>query len=162
VNRFNLPTSPHTAAFREIVAILKSDARLAQATKTWFLWDGEQTDRLPFGLSLCPTIAIVPGRMTDQFYGPSGFLGQLTLDITVTVGGTRCDDLFDLYHAIQRAIYPADDAARVAIRSALLALGADTGEIEFTQPRLGVAVDDSGPYLVGTGQARLDLRTIDP
>lgn len=162
MNRLNLPTSPHTAMFRKCAQILRTNGPLGQCVKTWFVWDGTAADRLPFGLSLCPSIAIVPGRTGDQFYGPSGFLGQLTLDLTLTVGGTCCDDLFDLYHACQRAFYPTDDAARVAIRLALLDLGADTGEIEFTQPRLGVTVDDSGPFLVGSGQARLDLRTIDP
>jgi hypothetical protein len=164
-----LRPSPHRLAFRRCVRVMQSDSRLRAAVKTWFVWDGSAADRLDFTLGLCPAVAVVPGRTPDTFLGPSGFLSRLTMEFTLSVAGTNADDLFDLYHAIQRAFWPETDAERVAVRSLLLALDepagsgrADTGEVVFTQPRFGVAVNDDGPMLVGTGQATLTLETIHP
>lgn len=157
-----LPKSPHRLLYRELVRVWRADKDLADAVKTWFVWDGSVADRVPFGLSLCPSVAALPGRGSDRYYGPSGFDGTLTVDLTIVVAGTNVDDLLDLYHALQRALWPSDPATRAAIREGLRALGAVTGEAEFIQPKLAPSFDDAGPYVLGLGQARLLLETINP
>jgi hypothetical protein len=168
MNGLGIPTAPHTAVFRKVVALIQADPQLKKVVKKWCVWEGSPDDRLEPAPNICPMISLVPSEGPDEFYGPSGFLGPLLIHVGMAVQGTKADDLLDLYHQIRRSLYPRrntelGEERRIHVRSSLTAEGADTGEPEFTQAAFGLVEDDlDGPMLIGAGQIKIDLRTIDP
>jgi hypothetical protein len=160
MGRLGLPESPHSAVLKEAVAILRGDAALRRCVATWRTWDGSAADRLDVSISHCPAIRLTPGQSPDAFYGPTGMQGAILILAEVAVPGTNACDLYDLWHAVRAAFYPADDTACQAIRDRLIAAGAFTGEAVFPLPRMDVVADADNAFLVGSGQIRIDLRTL--
>lgn len=163
VHRLDLTPSPHRLVYRAVEQVLRNDATLRATVRTWSTWSGSHLDRVSPGLNSCPFVQLAPMAGPDEFYGPSGMVSTLSVHVGVATAGTNADDLFDLYQAIRRALYPADASARSAIRKALVAAGAlHDDEPAFTQGRFGLTLDDDGAFLVGQGQLTIKLRTIDP
>lgn len=163
MHKLNLPPSPHRLVYRVVEQILRNDPTLRTTVRTWSTWNGSALDRVSPGLASCPFIQLAPMSGPDEFYGPSGMASTLLVHVGIATPGTNADDLFDLYQAVRRALYPTDNAARVAIRRELVTAGAlHDDEPWFTQGRFGLALDDDGAFLVGQGQLTLKLRTIDP
>jgi hypothetical protein len=155
-----LPPSPHSLVFRALAKALQNDQVLRREVKAWFDWSGDlKRDGQSLSPSLCPAVSLVPGMGPDQWEGPQGMTSDLVVSIGVAVAGTNADDLFDLYHALRRALYPEDLDERQAIRAALVAAGAED-DPEFTQQGFGLGQTDSGPMLVGVGQIRVQMRTL--
>jgi hypothetical protein len=155
-----LRSSAHSRVFRELVRILRADPALATNVETWFDWGGNAArDTRPLAVALCPAVSLVPGALADQLEGPRGLAGVLAVSVGVAVAGTNADHLFDLYQAIRDAVYPGDPEREAAIRRRLEAAGA-IEDPEFTQGNFGVGITDDGPMLVGTGQIRIQVRSL--
>jgi hypothetical protein len=131
VPKLALEPSPHSLAFRGLVRILRADPTLRKVVRTWFVWDGSPDDAMEPCEATCPSLALAPAASADRWLGPSGFTGDLVVNLELLVAGSRVDDALDLYHAVKRAVYPEDDAKRTAVRAALVAAGVVTGEPEF-------------------------------
>jgi hypothetical protein len=157
----NLPASPHRKLYRALVAMLQANPILKAKVRSWVTYDGTPRDRLATTLTMCPAIRLVPFEGPDRARGPTGAVGDLVVMCDLAVAGTDADDLMDLYHVVRRTFHPEDQAAKVAVRTTLLDAGAEIGEVEFSQARLGVGVDDKGQaaFLVGSGQFRVALNT---
>lgn len=159
--QLGLDPSPHRLVYRKLVEVLREDPVLSRVVNHWFAWEGETAhDQLDLAVGLCPAISLAPSMGSDRWYGPEAYLGPLHVHVGIAVAGTDADDLLDLYHAVKRAVYPADEAAGIAIHQALVEAGAEAMYlVEFTQGRFGVqADDDGGPMLVGTGQIKIDVK----
>lgn len=158
-----LPTAPHTAIYRAAVNILRSDPTL-RVVHTWRTWVGGPTDVQPISPNLCPAIGLFPAEGPDSFYGPSGFRGNLVITVVVAVTGTNVDNLMNLYHAVRKAFYPEEAAARTVIRKALLAAGClNEDQPLFTQTAYGVEpVTEGLPMLLGQGRMLFQPRVMNP
>jgi hypothetical protein len=130
--RLDLPTSPRTAVFRQLIAILRADPVLSATLKTLLCWEGKPTDAQDLTTGNAPALRVTPANGPDEWRYPEAFAGDLYLNCELLVTGYDADDLFNLWWAIQRAIYPASFAAKTANVAALQAAGSRTGLAEFS------------------------------
>jgi hypothetical protein len=154
----DLPNCSHVKAFRALERILRNDPTLKRVLRQFWSWDGSDRDDLEPSLDTCPSLAIALGFGPDQWRGPANFEGPLEVRFAWAVAGTRADNLMNLVHATKRAIYPRDDTARTANRTALIEAGATTGEGIFGRTESGRMDDESGrPMLAASATFTLEI-----
>ncbi len=153
----DLDDCPRTLVYRKIVEFLRNDPTLRRVIRPPSLrtWDGKPTDSADFGAATAPCLRLTPINGPDAWVYPSAFAGDLLLNCEVLVTGTNVDDLFNLWWAISRAIYPKDPAKRMANIQALQLAGAKNGLVEFSQPAFDPDPKDN--FLWGTGQLRVSI-----
>jgi hypothetical protein len=131
----DLEDGPRTRVFRQLEQILRNDPTLRRVIgKSWKTYSGEPSDAQPFPMGACPWIIMsrVPGP--EAFWTPEAMTGDLSILLSIGVRGFCEDDPDNLYCAIQRAIYPPTQSAKLANVQLLQAAGAHTGLATFTQP----------------------------
>ena len=107
--RLKIPTCNHSLAFRRIEAVIRNDrnCRLVFGDRIR-AWNGEALDVAPWAINLTPGITLTPGQSSDEWYGPSGFKSNLTIDCEIGVPGTNVEDIFDVLQVVRRAFYPTN------------------------------------------------------
>jgi hypothetical protein len=132
----DLDDSPRTRVFRQLVAIFQADLVLARviAPRHWRTFSGDPADKTEFGVTACPSVVLsrIPGD--EEFWSPDSMTGDLQVQILLQTRGTCEDDADNLYWAFQRAIYPLDNDTKLKINRSLVAVGAHTGLVLFSQP----------------------------
>jgi hypothetical protein len=153
----SLPTSPRTLVFRTIVQILKADPVLSSVIRPGSLraWSGSGHDSMEFSFSQAPAIRITPSNGPEEFKFPDALTGALYLNVEMLVAGTDADDELNLWWAIERAIYPFDQAKRTAIVLQLQQASAYTGLCTFTQPAFDP--EPQNKFFAATGQIKIDV-----
>jgi hypothetical protein len=130
-----LEDGPRTRVFRQLEAILRNDPTLARVLgRSWKTYSGDPGDAQPFGITSCPWLVMsrVPGP--EEYWSPDAMTGDMSVLLLIGVRGFCEDDADNLYAAIQRAIYPGTQEAKLANVALLQAAGAHTGIITFSQP----------------------------
>jgi hypothetical protein len=131
----DLEDGPRTRVFRQLETILRNDPTLRRVIgKSWKTYSGDPGDAVPFPMGACPWIIMsrVPGP--EQFWTPEAMTGDLSILFKLGVRGFCEDDPDNLYTAIQRAIYPPTQEAKLVNVQLLKSAGAHTGLAIFTQP----------------------------
>lgn len=144
-NNLGLRSSPATNVFRALVGAIQTDPTLAGAVRRWRTWNGSHDDWREPSEGELPCVELLVGQGADEFYGPSTFVGPLVVELIVYCGGCDQDDPLDLYWAIKRAVYPADDVRREVIQEALVAAGAQGRDlVRFTSPSFAPVIYTKG------------------
>lgn len=135
--QLDLNDSPRTAVFREVETILRADPTLRRVVKCWRSWQGVPGDAQELSPAAGgPAVRLTPVGSEEQFQFPDAQTGTLTIGVEAAVAGTCVDDVLNLWWAIERAIYPADQAAKFAIQQAIQQAGSKTGLCTFSSPSL--------------------------
>lgn len=156
-----LDASPRTRVFRTIDAILRRDAtlkRLFGKKGSYRSWTGDPGDAKPMAVELAPAVRITPaGLGEDQWYSPDSQTGDLVVDVELMIRGTNADDLMNAWWAIQRAIYPEDQAARLQLANDVQGAGSFSGMITFLDPAFDRQAAENAGYFHALGRMKVDV-----
>lgn len=132
----DLPNSPSTLVWRLVVAQLQADADLDRVIRTWITWDGAPNCNVDLASDAVqgPALRIYPTEGPMAWYSADQQVLPLNIAVEATVLGMDVEDILNLQGALVRALYPDDPTAERAFEQALVAAGAETGCVEFSQP----------------------------
>ena len=152
-----LPVSPRTKVYRAVVAILQHDPVLSNVIKpeNFRCWAGSSKDNMVFEFSNSPSLRVTPTNGPEEWIFPTAFRGWLYLQCEMLLAGTDVDDVFNLWFAIERALYPDDYASQQAMVAKLQQAGAYTGLPEFSQPAFDAQPADK--FFAATGQIKIEV-----
>lgn len=161
--KLSLNDSPRTSVFRCLDDILRADPSLQRfftRPGSFRSWRGEPFDKSEFAQAMAPAIRLTPFPETEEYWYPGQQKGTLTVKVEMIVPGLAIDDVDNLFYAIQRALVPTDNAARLAIEKKLKAAGSMIGQIHFTQPAVDSAPNaGSDGLFMATGLFKTEVKT---
>lgn len=152
-----LDDCPHVRVFKVAVRAIRESPILASLVRRWRVWDGRVDDWREPARGEFPCLELLIGEGADQFYGPDGFVGPLTVDVIVSTLGSNQIEPVNLYWAVKRAIYPDDLEARATLHQELVDAGAQgMFLVRFSAPRfMPIRQEGESQYssrLVGYGE----------
>jgi hypothetical protein len=156
-------TSVWSAVFRRIVQQLEADPDILRVIGKDNLrsWKGVPGDRNPFEPSAGkPVVRLTPQPAGVDWYSPDAQLGTLNVLVEIAVQSLCVDDVADLWETLVQPIRPgASDPQNNSFALDLVALGAETGEIVFSDPAFDPKPWDS-PEGVFLAAGRFHLRIV--
>jgi hypothetical protein len=162
------PTSVWTAVFRRIIQQLKNDTAIKRVVGLDHLrsWEGVPADKSEFvPTSNAPVVRLTPQPRNVDWYSPDMQSGELWVQVELAVQTLCIDDVADLWDIVVNAIRPgALNATGGPFVQDLVAAGAETGEIVFSDPAFDPqpqASDDGFFFAAGHFRLRL-LRSVNP
>jgi hypothetical protein len=135
-----LKTDPSvwTKVFRRIVTQITTDPDIRRVVGEDNVrsWKGVPADKAPFEPSTGqPVVCLTPQPRNVQWYSPDKMVGDLVVHVQIAVSSLCLDDVTDLWDLFPAALSPmALDAQGNSFALDLVALGAETGDIVFTDP----------------------------
>jgi hypothetical protein len=130
-------TSAWTAVFRRVVQQLKDDPDVRRVVGVQNLrsWEGVPADKAPMTPSAtAPVIRLTPQPDHVGWYSPDAQSGTLIVRVELAVMSLCIDDVVDLWDLLVAALGPGTAGSSGTFSADLVALGAETGEIVFTDP----------------------------
>lgn len=164
------PTSVWTAVFRRIIQQLKNDPAVKRVVGLENLrsWEGVPGDKNEFvPTSNAPVVRLTPWPQGVDWYSPDLQAGTLSVRIELGVQTLCIDDVADLWDIIVAALQPGGTpvpSTGTDFAQDLVTLGAETGEIVFSDPAFDPqpqASDDGFFFAAGHFRLRL-LRSVNP
>jgi hypothetical protein len=161
------PLSVWTKIFRRIVAQLETnaDVRRVVGIDNVLSWTGKAADYQPLvPTATAPLVRLSPNPSGVDWYSPDAQAGNLGVMIEIAVSSTCIDDVVDLWDMLVTALLPDGipiPATGVSFSQDLVGLGAETGEIVFSDPAFDrqPAQEPQGYFLA---QGHFRLSTIRP
>lgn len=147
-----------TKVFRRIVQQMETDAELRRIGVGDRLrsWKGVTADKAPFAPSVgTPVVRVTPYPAGVDWYDPSSQSGTLVVLVELGIASLCIDDVADLWDLIVSAVSPCV----AGFSRELVELGAETGEITFTNPAFAAQPAES-PEGAFYAQGRFELRLI--
>ena len=131
----SLKTNPSswTRVFRRIVQQLETDPDVRRVVGVDRLrsWKGVPGDKAPFMPSTgAPVVRLTPQPRNVDWYSPDSQAGTLTIVVEIAVMSLCIDDVADLWDLVVQSLRPGDGG----LARELVSLGAETGEITFSDP----------------------------
>ena len=132
------PTSVWTAVFRRIVLQLETDPAVNRVVGRDNLrsWKGVPGDKAPFEpTSAAPVVRLTPQPQGVDWYSEDAQAGMLAVLVELAVQTLCIDDVADLWDIVVAACNPgALNSTGGSFARDLVVLGAETGEIVFSDP----------------------------
>jgi hypothetical protein len=162
-------SSVWTRVFRRIVLQLETDPDVRRVVGVDNLrsWKGVAGDKSPFSpTSSAPVVRLLAMPKGVDWYSPDSQAGTLWVQVEMGIQSLCSDDVTDLWRLIAVALRPGGRAispGTVSFALDLVALGAETGEIVFSDPTYDPqpAAEPEG-FFFGAGHFRLQcLEPID-
>jgi hypothetical protein len=169
-----MPKSLKTAAsvwtkvFRRIVQQLENDHDVKRIVgRNLRSWKGEPGDKAPFEPSSnAPVVRLTPNPQGVDWYSPDMQAGSLAVRVELAVPSLCVDDVADLWDVVIAALVPHGPSVGggPSFGLDLVSLGAETGEIVFSDPAYDPRpLDSAEGYFYGVGGFHLRvLRTVQP
>lgn len=153
----DLNTAPRTSVYRKVVQLIRNDATIKRIVRPTSIraWDGLPSDGEPFTPEIAPALRFTPINGPDAFWSPGSMKGDLLINVEMMVAGTCVDDVFNLWFAACRALYPALQSSTNANVQALMAAGAYDGLAVFSSPAFDPDPKDN--YFYAQGQIRITV-----
>lgn len=132
-----LNDSPRTLVFRCVDDILRADPVLRNifaGEDSFRSWQGRPSDMADFAQAQAPAIRITPIPDGEQYWHPGQMKGFLSIKVDLLLESFCVDDVENLFYAIQRALVPSENSARLARELKLKDSGAMLGQVQFTMP----------------------------
>jgi hypothetical protein len=156
------PSSVWSLIFRRIVQQVENDANIKRVVGLANVrsWKGVPADKSPFEpSSSAPVIRLTPNPMHVDWYSPDAQAGELYVLVELAVQSLSIDDVADLWDIVVQALQPGGAAVSpgtVCFSQDLVALGAETGEIVFSDPAFDAKPEDSAEgWFLAIGRFRL-------
>jgi hypothetical protein len=156
--------STWSAVFREVVAQFARDEEVRRVVGPHNIrsWAGVPDDKAPLiPTGTAPVVRFTPEPRNVTWYSPCAQYGMLRVRVELAVASLCIDDVLDLWDLVVSAIGPGSTPG---FSTSLVPLGAETGEIQFTDPTIDPfpAADPEGLFLA-TGYFQLAvIRPIHP
>jgi hypothetical protein len=83
---------------------------------------------------MAPCIHLTPINGPEVWTYPDSFVGMLFINCELVLSGYDYDDVFNLWWAVEKALYPPDLPTKLALVQSLQQAGAHSGLAEFSQP----------------------------
>lgn len=159
-----LPRGVRSKVFQRIVEQLKTDPLLSRLIKRWNVWDKPISPVASAGTET--ELQLTPRLGATGWYSPDSHVGPLQIQVDLWAPGNKkglynAVDALDLWEAIEGALYQPDITKRKAFKRELQCLGAETGEIQFSQPATVQSAGENGVVQVGLMQLNV-RRNINP
>jgi hypothetical protein len=136
-----LKTNPSvwTKVFRRVVQQLKNDSDVKRVVGLPNLrsWEGIAADKSPLQpAGNQPVVRLTPNPSNVDWYSPDMQAGTLAVLVELAVPSLCVDDVADLWDVIVHALLPGGPSVGggVSFAQDLTVLGAETGEIVFSDP----------------------------
>lgn len=155
----DLNTAPKTSVFRALTRIIKNDPtirRIVPRAASFRDWSGKPQDAEPFTVEHAPALRFTPTSGPEEWQFPAGMVGTLYINVEMLIRGTDVDDPINLWFALEKAIYPTNNAVQLVNIAALQQAGANTGYALFSQPASDPSPADG--FFACTGQIKIDVR----
>src|SRR3954447_22849155 len=155
--------SSWTKVFRRLVQQVETDPGIRRIIGVQNIrsWKGEAGDKNPFApAASSPVVRLTPQPRAVEWYSPDTQMGMLNVVAELAVPSLCIDDVVDLWDVLVQALRPGNGT----LAQELLALGAETGEIVFSDPALDPrpGADPEG-FFLAVGQFRLRVaRMVNP
>jgi hypothetical protein len=152
-----------TKVFRRIVQQVETDAdiRRVVGVENVRSWKGVPGDKMPFApTDKAPVIRLTPQPRNVNWYSPDSQIGTLFVVVELAVQSLSIDDVIDLYDLVVQCLRPGNGT----FWQDLVALGAETGEIVFSDPAFDAqpgAKPEGAFFAVGQMQLRV-VRPVNP
>lgn len=151
-----------TTVFRRIVQQLETnpDVKRVVGLANLRSWKGVSGDKAPFApTSTAPVVRLTPQPQNVEWYSPDEQAGTLAVQIEIGVNSLCLDDVVDLWDLIVGALQPGGTpipSSGISFSQDLVAVGAETGEIVFSDPAFDPQpmASDEG-YFFAAGHFRL-------
>lgn len=152
-----------TKVFRRLVQQLKTDPEFKRVVGIENLrsWEGVAGDKDPFAApGAKPVVRLTPQPRGVDWYSEDSQAGTLYVLVEMCVQSLCIDDVADLYDLVVAALRPGNGS----LMQELIALGAETGEIVFSDPAFDPQPGtDAEGYFLASGHFQLKLiRSVNP
>lgn len=158
------PSSVWTNVFRRIVKQLENDPTIKRVVGTANVrsWKGVTGDKAPFvPASNAPVLRLTPQPQNVEWYAADLQAGTLSVLVELAVSSLCVDDVADLWDAVVTALQPGGPPVSpgvVNFETDLVALGAETGQIVFSDPAFDPQPNlEAEAYFLAAGHFRLRL-----
>jgi hypothetical protein len=150
-----------TRVFRRIVQQLKTDPDFRRVVADFRSWEGVPGDKTPPNPNVgAPFVRLTPQPMGVDWYSEDTQAGTLYVLVEIVVSSLCVDDVADLWDVVVQALRPGNGT----LCRDLIAVGAETGEIVFSDPAFDPqpAAESEGQFSA-TGRFHLRLlRSVNP
>lgn len=119
-----LDDGPEQKAFRALCTVLRSDPALRAIPVKFRDWQDTEKDLVPVALAEMPCVILTPRVEAEGWWSEGEQRQGLVVEAHLFLAGTNMDDALNLYAALRRAIWPADDARRAIVDQVLGAVAA--------------------------------------
>lgn len=154
----NLPTSPYTAIYREVIKILKENPTLHDVVKSWKEFVGKSDDFAPPPISAMPSIATQFSSSGMSPWSQGAHEETMVITLELAVVGTNADDLMDLWWAVLKALKPHTKGRK---RIVAAAKGADectvTASVDMNESALKHTKYREDRLMVGIGSIAINM-----
>ena len=148
------PSSVYSLVYRRIVKQLRTDSKFRSAVADLRVWDGSPSDGAPLTASTGkPMVRLTPVPQSGQWYSADTQSSTLCVHVELVIASYCVEDVLDLWDQLVEALEP--DAAFAAD---LVALGAETGEVLFSDPSYDHNREKKdSPYWDAIGQFKINV-----
>lgn len=150
-----LPSSPRILIYRAIERTLKTNPVLKRTVKEWRTWTEKPGQSAAFNINVAPAIRLTPSNGPAEWLYPEAMVNTVFIDVEMQLATPDVDDVFNLWYAIEKALYPGGPATLANI-AAFQAIGAKTGYAMFSMPAFDPAPD--GSMQTAFGQIKIEVR----
>ena len=155
----NLPSGVRQQAFMAFCRSLMNDPLLRREVRTWRIWDGSHKNELPT-VDTMPAVQLRMLGAEIQRWGSDGVtvtnVCKPSVAVDIWVAGTDAGDLYNLYDALDNALFPVDPDQLAAVRMRLSNVG-----VQDYQPLKEVLPETPSDYTAesvhGAGSYQLTL-----
>lgn len=152
-----------TQVFRRIVRQVELDAEIRRVVGGDRIrsWKGVPADKSPLVPATgAPLMRLTPNPSGVDWYSPDSQAGTLSVQVEIYVASLCIDDVANLWDLVVVACSPCQPG----FAQALIAAGAETGEIVFGDPAFDPRPDvEPEGYFAATGRLRLTvIRSVNP
>jgi hypothetical protein len=156
-------SSGWTKVFRRIVQQMETDPDFRRVVGVDRLrsWKGVPGDKAPFlPATGAPVVRLSPQPRNVDWHSPDTQAGTLVVVVEIAVISLCIDDIADLWDLIVQALRPGNGT----LAQDLVSLGAETGEIVFSDPAFDPKPDaePEGMFLASGRFSLRVLRSVNP
>ena len=139
-----IDVDPRSLVYKRVVAQYKTDPSIGRRVD-WRCWDGADKDNAPVANDR-PLVVLIPQFDSNERFAVDAWRTTLGIEVRIYLpNDSDATNYFDLWGAIERAIYPKGARDKqLAFEQQLRDAGAETGEITFPRPAQVVAADGPG------------------
>lgn len=138
----DLPQYQHTAIFRAVEQVLRTDQIFPRACNTFLCWRGTKADPWEPAFALCPYCRISPWPGGSSMATERQHSAPLIIAVECAVIGTNFDNIGNFWGLVWSAIFSQANSARFAQVSALL-MNAGVTRPVMTMQGFGTSPDGS-------------------
>lgn len=147
-----LPDHARTLIFRRLIQFVKANQKFNSVIKTWYTWDGSPDSAAPLSSGQMPAIRFTPVPRGAIPITPVRQQVPFGIAVEITAGTFNADDLFNLWGAFEKSLFPGDGSNSLLSALQNAAVWPQTVDIWLEQPAIGPQKEAvNSEYLIAVG-----------